>query len=115
MQCTYYYNLYLSESLKADEAKIKKRIRKRKILKDIYLIVFPQEQRNQLEIIQASELKQTFYDSFSFFVIGIADSVADATQFITELTELVYQEENPVGIREYLRIRQERYESYISQ
>jgi len=112
MMLTYYYNLYISDSLIAEETRIKKKLMSRKLVRDVYLIVFPQGEQNQLEILPAYELKQKFYDHTSVFVVGIADSTQDAVRMVTEITEAVYQEEQPVGIRSYLMKRQERYTRY---
>lgn len=98
----YYKYLYLSDKIKRKRDKIIRRIEKNKIQHDIYLLLLPGNDRNQLEIIHTGFLLQPDYPKEELFVVGIANSYDAALELVEKITQEVYDNTNGVNIRDYI-------------
>lgn len=98
----YYKYLYLSDKIKQKRDKIIRRIEQNKLQHDIYLLLLPRSDRNQLEIIHTGYLLQPDYPKEDLFVVGIANSYDAALELVEKISQEVYDNTNEVNIRNYI-------------
>lgn len=98
----YYKHLYVAESLKKKQKKIISRLNKRKFQLEIHLLVFPETENNQLEIINPNLLLQKNYPEKDYFVVGIAKGFEEALEILEEIVQTVYNETRGADIRSYI-------------
>ena len=98
----YYKYLYLSDKVKRKKDKIIRKIENNKIQHDIYLLLLPGNERNQLEIIHTGFLLQPDYPKEELFVVGIANSYDAALELVEKISQEVYDNTNGANIRDYI-------------
>ncbi|MBE5883422.1 MAG: hypothetical protein E7291_03200 [Lachnospiraceae bacterium] len=100
---TFHDRLYLGESItemKLD--KLKKKLEKKPLLANVYLIVPAINPHDQLEILDAKQLIQTFYRETVFLVIGIAANYEEALLLVEQIVQECLEERGDCRLREYL-------------
>lgn len=100
MQIEFYRYLYMSESLKHKKTSLIRKIKRRRVSPGVYLIVLFPEGRGSLEFFQGVLLRQRFFETRPFLVIGIADSYEDSLYLVQKIAEDTYRESNGIGIRD---------------
>lgn len=99
---TFHSRLYLSESIAEKKLdKLKKRLEKKPLLSNVYLIVPAANPMDQLEIFDARQLAQSFYQKEHFLVIGIAADYKEALQLIEKMVQDCLAERDDCNLREY--------------
>lgn len=98
----YYKHLYVAESLKKKKKKIISRLENRKYQLDIWLLVLPETENNQLEIMNPNLLLQKSYPRTEYFVVGIAKGFEEALEILEEIVQNVYNETRGADIRSYI-------------
>lgn len=99
---TFHERLYLGESIAEKKLdKLKKRLEKKPLLSNVYLIVPASNPADQLEIFDAKQLVQPFYRDKQFQIIGIASDYRDALQVIEKIVQDCLQERGDCNLREY--------------
>ena len=86
----YYSNLYVSERLKKKKDKVIARLERRKIQPDLHVILLPECDHNQLEIVNAMYLLQPGYPREGRMVVGIAKGFEEAVELVEEISREVY-------------------------
>ncbi len=95
--------LYTGESITEKKLdKIKKRLEKKPLLSNEYLIVPASNPNDQLDIFNAKQLAQPYYKKQSFLVIGIAANYTEALQIIEQIVQECLKERGDCKLREYL-------------
>lgn len=79
-------NLYISDSLSKKEGRIRRSLRMRRGLIKVYIISIC-DGTDQLEIYNSSILKQKLYRYMNIRIVGITDSMEDATNYVIKLVE----------------------------
>ena len=93
-------NLYLGEGIAPEKLdKLKKRLNKKPILANVYLIT---PARNPLDIFDARQLVQPHYKDEEFLVLGMASGYEDALQLIERITGECLKARGDCNLREYL-------------
>lgn len=100
---TFRNRLYLAESISEKELdKIKKRLERKPLFANVYLIVPASNPEEQLEIIDAGQLVQPLFRDSIFTVIGIAGNYNEALKLIENIVQECLDERGDCKLREYL-------------
>ena len=98
----YYRHLYVGESLEKKKKKIISKLEKGKFQLDICILVLPDTEKNQLEIINPNLFLQKNYPQREYFVVGIAKGFEEALEILEEIVQNVYNETKGADIRSYI-------------
>ena len=100
--------LYIGEKAEKKKGKIIRGIKQRKAFLNTYVLMLPNNPKNQLDIIQATELKQPFYKTKDFVIVGIALGKEEAIELVAQITDDAVREIGTPMIKDYLVARQNR-------
>ena len=96
-------NLYLGEGIAPEKLdKLKKRLNKKPLLANVYLITPSRNPEDQLDIFDARQLVQPHYKDEEFLVLGMASGYEDALQLIERVTGECLKARGDCNLREYL-------------
>ena len=96
-------NLYLGEGIAPEKLdKLKKRLNKKPLLANVYLITPARNPADQLDIFAARQLVQPHYKDEEFLVLGMASGYEDALQLIERFTGECLKARGDCNLREYL-------------
>ena len=96
-------NLYLGEGIAPKKLeKLKKRLNKKPLLANVYLITPARNPADQLDIFDARQLVQPHYKDEEFLVLGMASGYEDALQLIERITGECLKARGDCNLREYL-------------
>ena len=99
----YASNLYLGKSIAPEKLdKIKKRLYKKPLLANVYLITPARNPADQLDIFDARQLIQPHYKEEEFLVLGIVSDYEEALQLIEQITRECLEARGDCNLREYL-------------
>lgn len=99
----FYDKLYLSEIISEKNlGKLKRKLEKKPILANVYLIVPASNPEDQLDIFDAKQLTQSYYKDTCFTVIGIAADYDEALQLVEQIVQECLNERGDCKLREYL-------------
>ena len=100
---TFALNLYLGESIASEKLdKLKKRLEKKPLLANVYLITPAKNPADQLDIFDARQLIQPHYKKEEFLILGIASGYEEALQLIEQITGECLDARGDCNLREYL-------------
>ena len=100
----YHPKLYLGESIQMKKLdKIKKKLEKRPVLSGVFLISISRNASDQLEIYEARQLCQSYYQKYPPYVVGIAGSREEALQLLERIVTECLRERGDCALKEYLR------------
>lgn len=100
---TFRDSLYLGESISEKKLdKIKKRLERKPLLANVYLIVPASNPEEQLEILDARQLAQPIFRDYVFTVIGIAGDYNEALSLIENIVRECLDARGDCKLREYL-------------
>ena len=95
--------LYLGESIASEKLdKLKKRLKRRPLLANVYLITPARNPADQLDIFDARQLAQPFYRDEELLVLGIASDYEESLQLIEQITKDCLAARGDCNLREYL-------------
>ena len=96
-------NLYLGEGIAPEKLdKLKKRMNKKPLLANVYLITPARNPADKLDIFDARQLVQPHYKDEEFLVLGMASGYEDALQLIERITGECLKARGDCNLREYL-------------
>lgn len=99
----YHHRLYLSDSISESKLdKIKRKIEKKPLLSNVYLIAISRNQSDQLEIFQAKQLVQDYYSKYPVYVIGLTTDYQEALLLIEQIVQECLQSRGDCALKEYL-------------
>ena len=99
-------NLYLGEGIAPEKLdKLKKRLNKKPLLANVYLITPARNPADQLDIFDARQLVQPHYKDEEFLVLGMASGYEDALQLIERVTGECLKARGDCNLREYFTTR----------
>ncbi len=93
--------MYMDEAVKEKVAVIRYRFKFKKFPGNYYFVILPDGQ-DMPEIIRASYLKQAYYKSRDYTIIGIASGKTAAMELFKDMAEDAYKTCNNVNIRAFL-------------
>ena len=86
----WYPDLYLDEKARKNEAKLKVKIEKGKLLREVYCICIASSPENLFDIVNANELLFRYYKQKQVFIIGLAYGRASAVGLIENIALDIY-------------------------
>lgn len=99
----YHSNLYLSEGITEKKLdKIKKKLEKKPLLSGVFLIAVSANPSDQLDIFDARQLVQSYYEKNPPYVIGIAGSREEAVTLVEQIVQECLRERGDCALKEYL-------------
>lgn len=99
----YHHRLYLGDSISESKLdKIKKKLAKKPLLSNVYLITISRNPSDQLEIFSANQLVQDYYMKYPVYVIGIASNYNEAVVLIERIVQECLQTRGDCALKEYL-------------
>lgn len=102
----YCKKLYLGESIDEKKLdKLKKRMKDKPLLCGSYLIAISENPNNQLDIMQARQLVQTYYSSYPIRVVGVAADYDEALVLVEQIVQECLQVRGDCALKEYLSCR----------
>lgn len=96
----FYKNLYIGDTVKKP-GKIKKKLKKYKMLRTVYVIAYAKQNR-QLEIYHSLMLQQYYFKENPPYIIGIAASREEAAGLICRIAEEALQATGKADLIAYL-------------
>ena len=100
----YHPNLYLGEGNKKKKLdKIKKRLENRPLFSGVFLIAFSRNPSDQLEIYEAKQLSQSYYQKYPPYIVGIAGSRQEAVALVEKIVKECLSVRGDCALKEYLR------------
>lgn len=103
MEIEYISNLYLSDNITPKRFnRIKKNLAKKAFTPDIYLITISANPRDNLDIFNSYQLKQSHFDSYHFTVVGIALDYFSAVALVENIVNDCLKKRNDLLLKEFL-------------
>lgn len=100
---TFYPNLYIGESISADDLdKLKKKLLTRPMACSCYLITLSKNPHDQLEFYNASQLAQRYYREYPPYIIGIAANRLEAMNLVERIVQECLAKRGDCALKEYL-------------
>lgn len=100
---TFSPRLYLGEGIKGQKLdKIKKKLTEKPLLSGVYVLVLSRNPSDQLEILDAKQLAQKFYERHALEIIGIAKDYEDALKLVERITRECLSVRGDCRLKEYL-------------
>lgn len=99
----YHHRLYLGNNISESKLnKLKKRLEKKPLFCDAYLITVSRNPSDQLEFFPAKQLVQKYYSQYPVYVIGIAADYEEAVSLIEKIVQECLQSRGDCALKEYL-------------
>lgn len=95
--------LYVGESIKNQAHRIKWKVNHNAGTINVYLITFPSNPNNMLDIIPARELLQKSYPKNNLKIIGIASGWQESVELVSSIIEEAYNVMGTVDVYKYLK------------
>lgn len=103
VKLTYHRDLYLGESINEQKLdKIKKKLENKPLLSGVFLITLSKNPSDQLEIYDAKQLVQKYYEKNPPYVVGLAGSYDEALIMLEQLVRECMNERGDCALKEYL-------------
>ena len=99
----WYEDLFVGESVTGKIKKIKWKVEHNAGMLYTYVITFPSNDNNLLDVIPTRELLQKGYPKKNLHIIGIAGSYDEAIGLVTAIVEETYNNTGGPDVREYLK------------
>ncbi len=100
----YHPNLYLGDSINVKKLdKIKKKLENKPLLSGVFLITLSRNPSDQLEIYNARQLAQSYYQKNPPYVIGLAGGHEEAVALVAKMTEECLKSRGDCCLKEYLQ------------
>ena len=99
----YHRKIYLGDGISESKLdKIKKKLAEKPLFCSAYLIVLSRNPSDQLEIISAKQLVQSYYEKYPVYVIGIASDYDEAVAIVEQIVQECLQIRGDCALKEYL-------------
>ncbi len=100
---TYRPELYLGDSINGKKLdKIMKKLEKRPLLSGVFLIAISHSASDQLDILDARQLAQSYYKKYPLYVVGIAADREEALKLVERLVQECLEARGDCALKEYL-------------
>ena len=98
----WYPDLYVDDSLRGKEHRVKWKINHSMGLPFVYLITLAANPSNLMDVIPATNLKQKAYPRENLTVIGMASTKDDAVNLAVQIVDELYQNTGGFDLAAYL-------------
>lgn len=99
----YSSNFYLGEGITPEKLdKIKKKIEKKPMLTDFFLIALAGNERDLLDIYSSKYLGQKYYENHIPYVCGLADNHGDAVKLVEQIVQDCLKTRGDLQVRDFI-------------
>lgn len=103
VKLNYHPDLYLGESIDRKKLdKIKKKLEDKPLLSGVFLIAISRNPSDQLEIYDARQLVQKYYETNPPYVVGIAADHDEAMKMVEQIARECMEKRGDCALKEYL-------------
>ncbi len=102
----WFHNLYLGESIEKKAKRIQRKIENGKLTISAYIITFPSNPSNLLDIIPAREILQKGYPKDDLTIVGLAGGRDEAISLVEHIVQECLDETGTCELLRYLRQRE---------
>lgn len=103
LKIAYHPQLYLGESINVKKLdKIKKKLEQNPFFSSVFLIAVSRNPNDLLEIYEARQLVQRYYQKNPPYVVGIAGSWTEAAELVKKIVEECLLARGDCALKEYL-------------
>lgn len=96
-------HLYLGDGMKPQKVdKLKKKLIEKPLLAGVYVITIALNPADQLDLFDARQLAQSFYDRRELTVVGLASDYKDALRVVERITQDCLRIRGDCELREFL-------------
>lgn len=100
---TFSSELYLGEGIKKQKLdKIKRKLTGKPLFAGVYVLALARNPVDQLEIMDAKQLAQRFYESHALHIIGIAKNYEEALRLVERIVQECMDTRGDCKLKEYL-------------
>ena len=99
----WYKDLFIGESVTGKIKKIKWKIEHNAGMLHTYVITFPSNDNNLLDVIPTRELLQKGYPKKNMHIIGVAGDYDEAIELVTAIIGETYDNTGTTDVRSYLK------------
>lgn len=103
----WYRNLYAGDSVTGKIKRIKWKINHNAGTVSVYVIAFPSNPDNLLDIIPARDLMQKAYPKKNMTIIGLAKGYGEALELVRRIVDDTYRNTGAVDVKAYLKEAEE--------
>lgn len=103
--------IYFGERAKKQKYKILWKLKHRAGMAKAYVITFPSNPNNLLDIYHNAQLMQPYYKKQPLFVVGIALGYEEALQVVETIIMEIYQNTGGFNVKAYFQSKQNKKES----
>ncbi len=102
----WYDNLYMDHVIEKKRNKIKKKIHEGKATINTYCITFASNERNLFDILDANELRFSYYKKKEIYILGLAFGKENAIAVMVSMIEEIYKNTGEFKVREYFKFQE---------
>lgn len=102
MGITFIKDLYIGKSVYKKRRMIKWKLKHFSSLLSLYVLIIPENENEQLEIMHAGFLRQRYYKQHPPLIAGFSGSYHEAVLMIKDLTDKALEETGSANIRAYI-------------
>ena len=99
--------LYIGETARETAEQIMDDVRSGRYVKDVYVLIEPLSEGNQIEVLQSYYLRQRYYQEMDPMVLGVAKGKSEALELVRQMTEEAYGRFGRPDLRAYVRLLKE--------
>ena len=99
----WYKNLYVGETAKERERKIRHQVNRGRFLPGLYLITFAANEKDQLDIIESKYLVQKRVRNTLPEIVGIAFGYGEALELLMKIATEAYENTGDCDVRSFLQ------------
>ena len=102
-------NLYVGDRADRSRYRLMRQIRRQKPTFEIYVLTLPSHPGNQLDILNANQLRYSYYrEKEDLVIVGLARGKADALNLTARMVDECYHRRGNADLSAYLREKLER-------
>lgn len=99
----WYDNLYIGESIRGKEKRIRWKLEHNKITLSIYVITLASNPNNLLDMIPSKDLLQKSYPKQHLKIIGLAKGYEEGIDLICQIIQETYEKTGNTDVYSYLK------------
>ncbi len=98
----WYSNLYVGRVIASRKDKVINAIDHGRYSPDVYVVIVPESESSQLEIMSSSEFRHDYIRKHCLMIVGLAMGKTEAQSIVTRIVGDVYSDRGDANIRAWL-------------
>ncbi len=95
--------LYIGKTARETAEQVMEDIRSGRYVKDVYVLIEPLSEGNQIEVLQSYYLRQRYYQEMDPMVLGVAKGKGEALDLVLQMTQEALDRFGKPDLRGYVR------------